>query len=252
MCRATLGAAPVKACTWAASAIFSYGSRGTPCWANTLNLVPELPKAHDGSSMLEIADARRRPVLVVSSSLSPRSVCAAHGRWNTSSSGSHLLVGRRRRRPRSTAPSAPASARSPARPASRRPPRRGCPASRSSRTACRRRRGTTSSCASRSGCSASRISGHTAAWWRAVLVEQLGAHLQPEGDPVHRRLASVIGRIRALRGIRPDQRTRPRSAPVSAADVGLVVHGERAHHDAQALRHGSGPSRSCSPPCGRR
>src|SRR4051812_46867572 len=51
MCRATLGAMPVYLWTCAASAIFSYGSRGTPGWAKTLNRVPELPKAQDGSSM---------------------------------------------------------------------------------------------------------------------------------------------------------------------------------------------------------
>src|SRR4249919_1365069 len=48
---ATLGAIPVKRLTCAASATFSYGSRGTPFWAKTLNRVPELPNAHDGSSM---------------------------------------------------------------------------------------------------------------------------------------------------------------------------------------------------------
>src|SRR4051812_23739208 len=51
MCSATVGATPVKRCTCAASAIFSYGSRGTPGCANTLNRVPELPKAQEGSSM---------------------------------------------------------------------------------------------------------------------------------------------------------------------------------------------------------
>ena len=51
MWSATVGATPVKRWTCAASAIFSYGSRGTPCWANTLNRVPELPNAHDGSSI---------------------------------------------------------------------------------------------------------------------------------------------------------------------------------------------------------
>src|SRR6478736_3138921 len=51
MCRATVGASPVNLCTWAASAIFSYGSRGTPGWANTLKRVPELPNAQEGSSM---------------------------------------------------------------------------------------------------------------------------------------------------------------------------------------------------------
>src|SRR3954466_6077364 len=51
MCSATDGATPVYLCTWAASAIFSYGSRGTPGCANTLKRVPELPKAQDGSSM---------------------------------------------------------------------------------------------------------------------------------------------------------------------------------------------------------
>src|SRR5689334_17214858 len=51
MCRATVGATPVNRCTVAASAIFSYGSRGTPSWGKTLNRVPELPKAHDAVSM---------------------------------------------------------------------------------------------------------------------------------------------------------------------------------------------------------
>src|SRR4051794_18898259 len=51
MWSATVGATPVYRWTCAASAIFSYGSRGTPAWANTLNRVPELPNAHDGSSI---------------------------------------------------------------------------------------------------------------------------------------------------------------------------------------------------------
>src|SRR6185436_8483835 len=51
MWRATVGATPVKRWTCAASATFSYGSRGTPFWAKTLKRVPELPKAHDGSSI---------------------------------------------------------------------------------------------------------------------------------------------------------------------------------------------------------
>src|SRR6188508_2305044 len=51
MWRATVGAIPVKRWTCAASATFSYGSRGTPFWAKTLKRVPELPKAHDGSSI---------------------------------------------------------------------------------------------------------------------------------------------------------------------------------------------------------
>src|SRR4249920_3696628 len=51
MCSAMVGATPVYRCTWEASAIFSYGSRGTPGWANTLNRVPELPNAQEGSSM---------------------------------------------------------------------------------------------------------------------------------------------------------------------------------------------------------
>src|SRR3954468_23223247 len=51
MCSATDGATPVKRCTCAASATFSNGFRGTPGWLNTLNRVPELPKAQDGNSM---------------------------------------------------------------------------------------------------------------------------------------------------------------------------------------------------------
>src|ERR1700753_1744966 len=51
MCRATVGATPVNWCTWAASSIFSRAVRGTPGWPNTLNLVPVLANAHDGSSI---------------------------------------------------------------------------------------------------------------------------------------------------------------------------------------------------------
>src|SRR3954453_18267378 len=51
MCSATLGATPVYFWTTAASAIFSSGFRGTPGWLNTLNRVPEFPKAHEGSSI---------------------------------------------------------------------------------------------------------------------------------------------------------------------------------------------------------
>src|SRR5919106_5211589 len=50
MCNATVGAAPVSRCTIAASSIFSYGVRGTPSWANTLNRVPEFAYAHDAVS----------------------------------------------------------------------------------------------------------------------------------------------------------------------------------------------------------
>src|SRR5829696_4296757 len=60
MCSATLGATPVKACTCAASASFSYGSRGTPACAKTLKRVPEFPYAHDGVS---IACARNRDLI---------------------------------------------------------------------------------------------------------------------------------------------------------------------------------------------
>ena len=51
MCNATEGASPVCTCTWAASAIFSKGSRGVPGVVKTRKRVPELPKAHEGSSM---------------------------------------------------------------------------------------------------------------------------------------------------------------------------------------------------------
>ena len=46
-----LGATPVKRCTCAASSAFSHGVRGTPGWPNTLNRVPEFPKAQEGSSI---------------------------------------------------------------------------------------------------------------------------------------------------------------------------------------------------------
>src|ERR1700712_3911573 len=51
MCSETERATPVNASTWAASSSFSYGSRATPGWENTLNRVPELPNAHDGISI---------------------------------------------------------------------------------------------------------------------------------------------------------------------------------------------------------
>src|SRR4249919_1315863 len=51
MCTAILGATPVKRCTCAASSAFSHGVRGTPGWPNTLNRVPEFPKAQEGSSI---------------------------------------------------------------------------------------------------------------------------------------------------------------------------------------------------------
>src|SRR3954453_12644108 len=59
MCSATVGATPVWRWTCAASAIFSYGSRGTPACANTLNRVPELPNAQDGTSTVCARKARR-------------------------------------------------------------------------------------------------------------------------------------------------------------------------------------------------
>src|SRR5829696_8713954 len=51
MCSATFGASPVSSFTFAASAIFSWTVRGVPGVLKTLNRVPELPKAQDGSSM---------------------------------------------------------------------------------------------------------------------------------------------------------------------------------------------------------
>src|SRR5450830_1152639 len=51
MWRATVGDRPVYLFTWAASAIFSCGVRGVPGVPNTLKRVPELPNAHEGSSM---------------------------------------------------------------------------------------------------------------------------------------------------------------------------------------------------------
>ena len=48
MCRATVGASPVSAWTFAASASFSSMVRGVPGVAKTLKRVPELPKAQDG------------------------------------------------------------------------------------------------------------------------------------------------------------------------------------------------------------
>ena len=67
MCTATLGATPVYRCTCAASSIFSCGVRGTPGWANTLNRVPVLPNAQDGSS---ICCARRAVFTAVRSGIS--------------------------------------------------------------------------------------------------------------------------------------------------------------------------------------
>src|ERR1035438_7704890 len=75
MCTATLGATPVNACTWAASAIFSCGVRGTPGCANTLNRVPVLPNAHDGSS---IRWARNAVFTAVRSGISRHLQAAQH------------------------------------------------------------------------------------------------------------------------------------------------------------------------------
>src|SRR3954470_5416107 len=75
MCRATVGATPVKRWTSAASATFSYGSRGTPCWAKTLNRVPELPNAQDGSSIRwDRSAATTAWSVVTSASVAPRAV----------------------------------------------------------------------------------------------------------------------------------------------------------------------------------
>ncbi len=57
MCRATVGATPVTACTRAASWSFSQGERGTPAWAKTLKRVPEFPYAHDGVSTAWVLSA---------------------------------------------------------------------------------------------------------------------------------------------------------------------------------------------------
>src|SRR5262245_21158202 len=51
MCSATDGAAPVWACTCAASASFSRTVRGVPAAGHTRKRVPELPNAHEGSSI---------------------------------------------------------------------------------------------------------------------------------------------------------------------------------------------------------
>src|ERR1700733_332099 len=51
MWRATVGDRAVYLLTWAASAIFSCGVRGVPGVPNILNRVPELPNAHEGSSI---------------------------------------------------------------------------------------------------------------------------------------------------------------------------------------------------------
>src|SRR5919197_3143082 len=88
MCRATLGATPVKRCTVAASSTFSKGLRGTPGWPNTLKRVPLLPNAHDGSSICwvrrsSLTSSRLRPMtasLLRSSSglLHPEPALAPH------------------------------------------------------------------------------------------------------------------------------------------------------------------------------
>ncbi len=67
MCSATVGDRPVYVFTWAASEIFSNGSRGVPGDPKTLNRVPELPNAHDGSS---IACAARADEMSVRSVMS--------------------------------------------------------------------------------------------------------------------------------------------------------------------------------------
>src|SRR3954452_25052615 len=63
MCRATLGARPVSRFTSAASASFSSMVRGVPGVLNTLNRVPALPNAQDGSSIAWAVSASRVDVL---------------------------------------------------------------------------------------------------------------------------------------------------------------------------------------------
>ncbi len=72
MCNDTRGTTPVYRFTCAASATFSNGSRGTPCWANTLNRVPELPKAHDGTSICCAFSAALTSCMLIAFSLSDR------------------------------------------------------------------------------------------------------------------------------------------------------------------------------------
>src|SRR5215217_3221092 len=81
MCRATVGAIPVKRCTWAASETFSKALRGTPGWPNTLKRVPELPNAQDGSSMRWVARAALVAFtsVVIAGSPLERSAQEAHG-----------------------------------------------------------------------------------------------------------------------------------------------------------------------------
>src|SRR6476620_2063633 len=84
MWSATLGAIPVKRLTCAASATFSYGSRGTPFWAKTLKRVPELPKAHDGSSIRWARNDATTAwfptawLLITSASVAPRAGISGH------------------------------------------------------------------------------------------------------------------------------------------------------------------------------
>src|SRR6476469_7064541 len=76
MWSATVGATPVNRWTWAASATFSYGSRGTPFWAKTLKRVPELPNAQEGSSMrCDRSAATTAWLVVTSASVAHRGGC---------------------------------------------------------------------------------------------------------------------------------------------------------------------------------
>jgi hypothetical protein len=71
----------VKRLTSAASAIFSSGVRGTPRWAKTLNRVPELPNAHDGSSIRwALSAAMTVGSVVTSASIAGSSGCLVPGR----------------------------------------------------------------------------------------------------------------------------------------------------------------------------
>src|ERR1035437_2599687 len=67
MCRATEGDRPVYWLTWAASAIFSSMVRGVPGVVNTRNRVPELPNAHEGSSILWVSSWARTCALMLTS-----------------------------------------------------------------------------------------------------------------------------------------------------------------------------------------
>ncbi len=224
------GARPVKRCTWAASAIFSCTVRGVPGWPNTLNRVPELPNAQEGSSIGCSARAESRSgrctVMFVPARRRSGGSSSWSSRWKISSSRRKPVSGRRSARSTkkpaispcqraftSVAPS-PQGSRS-----------TGSPGSRSG---ARRHAGRASSCANRSR-GVPGASRATPAVSRPYSSSRW-ADLELEADAFHETSSPgglPAGRDRARRP--------PRGSEIELVDVAGVEHERVAEHHAPSL-----------------